>query len=273
MAITTMDGLVAALATAPQSKLIIPSVTNVAGGYVSLNQAAGNSYGTMATPTAFGSGGTTFSNKTTPLTGFPAWTANAGGSAVTYLGRAAMSAAQVGVVYIYDLLWACSGFNSTTLTAQSVVSFSGMPSRNSTGAGAELWGWGFTATGATAQNITVSYTNQAGTSGHTSVSTAAIASWPVARMLNLPLQAGDTGLESIASLTFSASSGTAGNVGLAIMQRIASLPCLVANVPVNQDFAGLGLPAITDEATLLFVNNSSTTSSGIVTGQLAIAQG
>jgi hypothetical protein len=273
MAITTMDGLVAALAASPKVNCIIPSVTNVAGGFVSLNQAAGNSLGTMATPTAFGSGGTKFQNNTTPLTGFPAWTANAGGGALTYVGRMAMAAAQIGAVYVYDLLWACSGFNSTTLTAQTVSGFAGMPSRNSTGAGAELWAWGFGATGATAQTISVSYTNQSGTSGHTSVSTTAIASWPVARMLNLPLQAGDTGLQSIASLTFSASSGTAGNIGLAIMQRVAALPCLVANVPIVQDFAALGLPAITDEATLLFVNNSSTTSSGIVTGTISLAQG
>ena len=55
--ITTMDRLVAALGVSQDHKLFFPSATNVAGGLVNLNQAVTSSFGTMAVPTAFGSGG------------------------------------------------------------------------------------------------------------------------------------------------------------------------------------------------------------------------
>ncbi len=270
MAITTMDGVVAALATAQDQKLFFPSATNVAGGWVNLNQAVTSGFGIMATPTAFGSGGTTY-NQSSFSTGFPRWSAGSG--TTTYVGRAGLTMATAGSVHVYDLCWACSGFVGNSNTAQNVVSFSGLPSRHSGGVGLEIWVGCSSAIGATAHNVTVSYTNQAGTSGRTTVSTAGITSMPANRMYQLPLQSGDTGVQSIQSLTLSASSGTAGNLWLLVMERYVGMSCPVPNVGRNYDFAELGLPTPSDEACLLFVHQGTTTSSGIIIGQLDIIQG
>ncbi|MDD2505502.1 MAG: hypothetical protein PHF21_04470, partial [Bacilli bacterium] len=57
MAITTMDGLVAALGTSTSQNLFFPSATNVAGGYVWLNYAVTSAFGILTIPTAYTAGG------------------------------------------------------------------------------------------------------------------------------------------------------------------------------------------------------------------------
>lgn len=270
MTITSMDGLVAALGASQDLKLYLPSVTNVAGGWVNLNLAGTSSFGILATPTAYGSGGTTYT-QTAGTAGYPHWTAGTG--TVSYLARLNATFASAGALFVYDLMWACSGFSGIVTTAQTVVSFSGMPTRNTTGLGCEIWVYCTTATGATASNITCSYTNQAGVSGHTTVSTAMITSMPAGRMFQLLLQSGDTGVQSIQSITLSASTGTAGSFGVMIVNRLATIGGLVPNVTNQFDFAGLGLPVVSDSSCLMFVNLASTTSSGIIYAAADIAQG
>lgn len=269
MAITTMDGLVAALGASQDQRLFFPSATNVAGGWINLNQAVTSGFGIMAVPTAFGSGGKTF-NQSTAGNGFPKWTAD--GAKTPYIGRYGQTMATAGTIHVYDLLWAASGFVGNVNTAQSVVSFSGMPTRNPT-KGAEIWIGCSSAIGSTAHNVTVQYTNQDNTAGRSTVSTAGITSMPANRMYQVPLQSGDTGVNSVQSLTLSASSGTAGNLWVLVMDRVCAISCSVTNVGVTQDFAGLGLPALADESCLLFVHQGTTTSSGIIMGQLSIVQG
>lgn len=270
MAITSMDGIAAGLASAQDLKVFFPSATNVAGGFVNLNQAVTGGFGIQAAPTAFGSGGKTYS-QSTETTGFPKWTA-AGGGITNYIARWGQTMATAGSVIVYDLCWACSGLSGNTTGAQSVVGFSGLPTRHSTGANLEIWVGCSSAIGATAHNVTVSYTNQAGTAGRTTVSTAGIASMPANRMYQLPLQSGDTGVQSIQSMTLSANSGTAGNLWLLIMERYTMISCPVPNVGVILDFAALGLPTPSNEACLLFQHQGTTTSSGLILGQMDIIQ-
>lgn len=270
MAIDTMDKLVAALGTSQDQQLFFPSATNVAGGWINLNQAVTSSFGILAAPAAFGSGGTTY-NQTAGVAGYPKWTAN--GSLAPYIGRIGAVFAAAGTVHVYDLLWAASGFSGVVTTAQSVVGFSGLPSRNSTGNGAEIWIGCSSAIGATAHNVTVQYTNQDGTSGRSTVSTAGVASMPANRMYQVPLQSGDTGIQSIQSLTLSASSGTAGNLWVLIADRLCSFAAPLTNVGNTFDFAALGLPKMYDTSCLMFVHQATTTSSGIIMGQLSIIQG
>ena len=270
MTITTMDGLIAALGTSQDQQLYFPSATNVAGGWVNINQAVTSSFGILATPTAASSGGKTF-NQSTTSPGIPRWTAGSGTS--TYIGRWGSTFATAGTLHLYDCYWACSGFVGNVTTAQTVTGFSGMPSRNSNGVGAEIWIGCSSAIGATAHNVTVQYTNQSGTSGRNTVSTAGIASMPANRMYQVPLQSGDTGVQSVQGITLSASSGTAGNLWVLVMNRLASISAPVTNVSNVADAFALGFPKIDDEACLIFVHQATTTSSGIIIGQLSIVQG
>lgn len=271
MAITTMDQLVAALGSAQDLKIFFPSATNVAGGLINLNRAVSGGYGQMNIPAAFGSGGTTY-NQSAQTVGFPKWTPAAVGD-TSYMGGMGTCMANAGSMFVYDLCWACSGLSGNTNSAQNIVGFSGLPTRHSDGVNLEIWVSCSTAIGATAHNVTVSYTNQDGVAGRTTVSTAGITSMPAARMYQLPLQSGDTGVQSIQSMTLSASSGTAGNMWLMILERYIGVGCVVPNVLVPMDFAATRMASPDDEACLLFVHQGTTTSSGIIMGQLDIIQG
>ena len=270
MAIDTESKLIAALGTSQDLKLFFPSATNVAGGWVNLNQAVTSGFGIMAAPAAIGSGGTAY-NQSSFSTGFPKWTAN--GSLIPYIGRWGMTLATAGTIHVHDLLYAASGFVGNVATAQTITSPASMPARNTTGAGAEIWIGCSSAIGATAHNVTVQYTNQSGTSGRNTVSTAGIASMPANRMYQVPLQSGDTGVQSVQGLTLSASSGTAGNLWVLVMDRLSAHGTAIPNAGVALDFAALGMPVIADESCLLFVHQGTTTSSGVAMGQMSIIQG
>lgn len=271
MAITSMDGLIAAMAAGQSLKFYMPSTVGAGSSFFSMNTLVASSFGQMATATAFGSGGTTYTQGTTAGQGWPIWTA--GGALTSYLSRFTFSTQLAEMLALYDLMWGCSGFNTTVLTAQSVVGFSGLPPRApANGVGLELWCICYVVDGATASQMTVSYTNQSGVSGRTTQAIF-INSMVAHKLLLVPLQAGDTGIQSVQSVTFTASTGTAGNLGLFIMNRLSTVSLTVANTNAVADFAGTGLPIINDNAVLFFNLLCSAGTTGVIIGQVDIAQG
>lgn len=140
--------------------------------------------------------------------------------------------AQTSTLMLFDYLFGVNiDYNSTS------NSVTGVPTRyqtSTTAPGNFMSGNVTTALGATAQNITVTYVNDAGTTGKTSPATAIRASAGVdtiphtAPVWNVPLAAGDTGIRSYTTIAFSATNS--GNVDRLIGHPIALLPALgVAN--------------------------------------------
>jgi len=82
-----------------------------------------------------------------------------------------------------------------------------------------------TSVGTTATTFTVSYTNQAGTSGRTSTATQIGATNfnGLGTLLMIPLAAGDTGVRSVQSVTLAASTGAAGNFGIVLFKPLAMM--------------------------------------------------
>lgn len=271
MAITTMDGLVAALGEAQDQKLYFPSSTTVNAGWLNLNQAAVTGFGQMAVPTARASGGTTY-NQSSFSTGFPLWTDGAVGE-TAYIGRYGLTGTATCSVHVYDLMYAASNFSGNSTAAQTITGFTGMPTRNTNGVNCEIWIGCSAAIGATGFNITVQYTNELGTSGRNTISTAGITSMPANRMMQVALQDGDKGVQSIQSMTLSAASGTAGNMWVMVLERLCSIALPTVNVGSSLDFATLGLPKIYDESCLLFVHQGTGTATGLMMGQLDIIHG
>lgn len=69
--------------------------------------------------------------------------------------------------------------------------------------------------------ISISYTNQAGTSGRTAVQLIATSSTYRQFGMMIPgLQVGDTGVRSVESVTFSAATTTAGNIGIVLFKPL-----------------------------------------------------
>lgn len=269
MAITTMDQIAAGLATASVIDLFAPTATTVAAGFVNLQRAVVTSTGQMAVPAAASAGGTLHSAGQAGFGNLP----DPVGGASRYLAQSALTFATAGSLWFYDRVWSCSGFSGIVATAQAVTSFPTLTRPDANGTGLEIWIECYTATGATASNITVQYTNSDGVAGRSTVSTAHITSMPANRMYRVPLQTGDTGVKSIQSVTLSATTGTAGSFGVTLMRKITVTGTAIANVPVVNDFAALGMPLVQNGTALNAIHQAATNFSGIILGVLTFIDG
>lgn len=153
--------------------------------------------------------------------------------------------------------------SNNTLSAQTL---SGTPSLRATnGEGCRLY-WVQTATaGATAQNINVSYTDQAGNTGNTLPVTVAMTASAIVPHIShsgvaannygpfLPLANGDYGVRNVASVTFSAAN--TGTGALVLAKPIMEIPIGVASLYHNKDLLSQipSLPRIPDGACLGFI--------------------
>jgi len=271
MAITDLNGLIAGmLAPYPIFK---PSATSEGTGtWHSLWKVAGAPEA-GANPPLFSAGSGYVPNNTT--LGCLPFTNPVGGN--THLAKSAIAGGTVGTLIVYDRLWACSGFGTVITTAQNVTTPGTTPSRDrngaALGAGVELWGEVYTAPGATAATWTVSYTDQDGNTGQSATYAHPANAESVGQMFRFNLAAGDTGVRAVASFTASVSSGTAGDIGITLVRRIAEIPIMVANVAQLFDAVALGLPRIYDSSCLALMVQCSTTNTGPIQGSLALAQG
>lgn len=130
------------------------------------------------------------------------------------------SVAGVGIQFI-DRLVHMGGLNGTLTTAQTVSTSALTRSTGGARCALEI----YTAIGATGTTATLSYTNQAGTAGRTSqpVSIGAAGRNNAAKFLPIQLQAGDTLVQAVASLTLAATTGTVGNFGVTLYEPLTPI--------------------------------------------------
>lgn len=180
---------------------------------------------------------------------------------VTEQRLARMDVTRNGPAYIViaDRLSHQGGLSGTTTGAQTTNLPTAALTRYTDGVGVMAAIEIYSAIGGTARTFTVSYTNQAGTSGQTSeASNIGGANYSTAgRMLFVPLQAGDSGIRAVASVTISASTGTAGNFGVTLFKPLLAFPFQFAsNWAITFDgLLNLGgqLPVVLDDACLFSV--------------------
>ena len=206
-----------------------------------------------ANPPASGAGATTIPDRTTlgalPIPGVV-------NPAQLYLGVLNLMGSALGTVILRDRLAHVAGLSGIVITAQPTVH--NALTRYTTGDGVQGYIEVYATLGATAATATVSYTNQAGVAGR--VGTASIpANAGVTRMFPIILQAGDTGIQSIQSVTLSVSTGTAGNFGITLGKTISQVGILFASASVDRDAISLGAPEILNGACLMLSAICSTT--------------
>lgn len=269
MAISTGDGYIAA------SKQIIPftktaSTTTVATTRFSVFDKAGNpGAGTLAMSSAL-----TGVVPTDADAGYP--TINAfGGSATGYLTRVSAASSVVGRIEVWDRLFginvSLAALATTTLASQA--SFAGrVPGANY--AGLRLFAE-FTTAAAAASTITVTYVNQAGTGSRTTGASASVSGFTVNRLLELPLQAGDTGVQQISTVVVGGTAG-AGAVNIIVLRPLWSARITVANGEATGGTHGLdrtGMPIVYDTSALYVTCVADSTSTGVPDLNLEIANG
>ena len=214
---------------------------------------------TVAAPTKSTQGAIPFTN---PSGGRAKWLAN-----FSYVPNAGGH----DIVMLYDRLLHIGGLDGTVTSAQTV---GGTLTRNTGGVGNLIFAEIYTSVGTSAQEITASYTNQAGTSGRTTTSaviggsTSGFNNSPGV-FITLPLQVGDTGVQSVQSVTLGASTNTAGDFGITVGRPLTfTVPGYA--MPYQSDLIGVGgIPEISADACLAMAVRVSTSTESAFTAMLS----
>lgn len=128
-----------------------------------------------------------------------------------------------GLFLLVDRLAHNGGLSGTVTTAQSNGAWPALP-RYTDGIGVWAAIEIYTSIGATETTATMSYTNDAGTTGRTSqpVKIGSTGKNANRRLLPMSLQAGDKGVKAVASVTLAATTGTAGNFGVTLFKTLGA---------------------------------------------------
>lgn len=274
MAITSLDGFLAA-AKQYVSYIKTPGRTTVATGWFSLFDLAGNpGAGTLA-----GSSTTAGVVPTDATTGCPTISAFGVGN-TGYLVQVDFGNTVASRIKILDMVWkgGAYGFAAATTTVTAPPSYASRMPGGDYG-DTQIWIEVSTAfvTG-TAWNVQVTYTNQSGTTGRTTVAfgtALAAAALTLGRMYQLPLQAGDTGVQKIESVivTNGGTAMTAGAFNVLVMRPIWSGRCRIANDGDVHDLTKTGMPQVFEDSALVVIVSADSTAVGIPELEFVIANG
>lgn len=265
----SMDDVIAGMVAGQNRPFYFPSITTVAGRYSDLTLGSGtsNRYGAVAAAANKSAGGGVPVDSDS---GYPFFTNSGAGE--LRLAKLALAMQTPGTLLVFDKAWEAQGFVGNLNTAQTLTGFTAVNRPDANGTGLELWADITTLIGTTATTVTCSYTNSANTSGRTTQAAAIGGTGlrEVNRAIPIPLQAGDTGVKSIASMTLLATTGTAGAINLMLLKRLATIPVGISYGPGMFDFAKLGLPLVSSDAALTFIYLAGTTTSGAIDGELLL---
>lgn len=272
MALTTMDGLTAAIIGIP-TLWGKDAVTAKASGTLHTPWYGTGVVGAGAAPSG-GLNGATFSGPT--LAGQIPVPAAVTGTTIVILRATAVQTANVGGIMLVDRQWGNVPVVTTT-TAQSITSPTWVArdaSASTSGVGVflALEASAATGNGSPITNTTVSYTNSAGTASRTATlatfpATATQGTWAL-----FSLQAGDIGVQSVQSITLG-TSYVSGQVNLIAFRYIADISTPVAATLSPASFTQLGRPTVWNASVLQVVYMPTGTAVGSTYGSISWAQG
>jgi hypothetical protein len=202
---------------------------------------------------------------------------NPGGTRQQWLTQTWASGLVAGTLMLYDRLFWQSNLSGTTTTAQTAQGAGTTPlTRYTDGIGNIAWVEIYSQIGTSTTSVTASYTNQAGTSGKTTtaVTIGGTGFREQTRVIMLPLQTGDTGVQNVNTMTVLTSTGTAGLIGITVAHPLALMTIGQAGGSGWRDFTtGLpGIPEIKTSACLSLLWFPSTTTSPEIFGGLSLVE-
>lgn len=118
--------------------------------------------------------------------------------------------------------------------------------------------------------VTITYTNQSGVTGRTATLATGTA-LTVGRLMQVPLQAGDTGVQAITNVAGTVA--TAGKFNVLVLRPLWSGRCRTANDGDVHDFTKTGMPQVFADSALFLAVAADGTSTGIPEIELVVANG
>jgi hypothetical protein len=195
-----------------------------------------------------------------------------GGGANGHLINVEYSSVVASRIMVYDLLWkgGAYAFNAST-TGQTPGSYSARVPGGTDFTNTEIWVEQVTAaTGNQAVNVT--YTNQSGTTGRSTGAVGIGAAPTVGRMWQLPLQAGDTGVQGVTGVVGTVA--TVGTFNVLVIRPLWTGRVPIANYADLHDYLRVGMPRVFDTSALqICINPDSTATGASVELMLTIANG
>jgi hypothetical protein len=198
---------------------------------------------------------------------------DAGAGKVRYLTDVTMAATIASAFSLWDVVWVNSGLVVTTTTGQTINSVA-FPARDdngsSNGEGYRIGVYAVAALGnaAVVSNSTVTYTNSAGTGSRTATLSATVpqnfpATPVIGTVVWFDLQAGDTGVQSIQTVTLNTTL-TSGTASVFVARKLVDVPVSVINMNFSKDInAGYGVVLYDNACILPFAQTSATTATVI----------
>lgn len=264
MAITTLDGLIAA-PSQRASMLKTASRTSVAAQWFSVFDLAGN-------PGAGVLAGTSTANGVVPTSataGCPTIVSFGGNTG--YINKIEFGSTVASRFALFDMLFKAGayGFAAGTTSLSAQPSYASRVLGGTDFTNTEIWIEVSTAfaTG-TAWQVQITYTNQAGTAGRTSIISAAQAAAALTqgKLFQIALASGDTGVQKIESVivTNGGTAMTAGAFNALVLRRVWSQGRVrVANDSDIHDMLKTGLPQIFDTSALYMMVSADSTATGL----------
>lgn len=274
MAITTGDGYIAA------AKQIIPyvktaAVTTVATTRFGVRSRAGNPGAATMAYTAAASNGQVPTDATSGMPVINAF----GGGATGYLTRVQWNNSVVGRVELWDVLWGgniptgASGFGTLqTLTVASPPSYLGR-CPDGAGHGLRIFLEITTTMSASATTVSVTYTNSDGTGSRSTGATASLSGFTADRWVELPLQAGDRGVQKIDAIVIGGATNAAGVANVIVCRPLWTSGTRVANSGSYDGIDMTGMPIVYADSALVVTTVADSTSSGLPELLIEIANG
>ena len=273
MAITTGDGYIGA------SKQLITyvktaSVATLSAIRTTVAQAAGSPGALTLLGAATPSGGV----PTDATAGYP--TINAfGGGAKGYLTRVLYNSSVACGLELWDKLYAV-GITTAQLGTLQTLTLSAQPSYSSRiPGGTDYTGLRIfveitTTMSATATTINVTYTNESGTTGRTTATTSgSLSGFTAGRWIELPLQAGDEGVQKIESVIIGGATNAAGALNVIVARRLWRGRVAIVNGSQQDSLDRTGMPEVFADSALVLTVQPDSTATGIPDLALEIANG
>lgn len=194
-----------------------------------------------------------------------------GGSATGYLSKVEFACTVACWIDVYDRVFAAGAyaFNANT-TLASQPSYSGRVPGGTDFNGLQIWVEQVTAATLN-QAVSCNYTNQAGTTGRTTGAVGIGSAPTVGRCWQLPLQAGDSGVQKIETVVGSVAS--AGTFNVMVLRPLWSGRVQIANGGDVHELLRTGLPQVFDTSALHVLIAADSTTTGVPELMLEVANG
>lgn len=191
-----------------------------------------------------------------------------GGGATGYLSKVEFGSTVACRIDVYDVVFSCGAyaFNANTTLASQPSYASRIP--GSDYVGTQIWLEQVTA-GTGVQNVAVTYNDQGG--GASTTGTIATATNILGRMWQLPLAAGDSGVQQINSVVGTVA--TVGTFNIHVFRPLWSGRITSANGGDVHDMLRTGLPVLFADSALFIQISPDSTATGIPELMIEVANG